>query len=626
MNLVDDRYRVWRTRLPLGIVALSLLAVALVPVMIGRRIEGYRATIANVVDPARALVTEIQLALALETAGIRGFLLTGDDEFAIRYRNARATRARAHERLLALAERLGPEVDDEAGTLAGQLAAVDERINALLEGRVTHRAYVEELGEQQERLQAIVVATARLDEAVSRVAAARRADIRATQRLGIVMTAVLVVLALFAAALVARLGRGYRSLAIRLGDSEERSRQIAENIREFVWLSDPQFTTHFYANAAYERIWGRSRESLYRDPRSLVAGVHPDDRERVSAALLGLAQGEYDIEFRVVRPDGDVRWVWSRGFPVRNESGELYRIAGISEDITDRKRAEADRQLLLERERQAREVAQEALTAAERRRDELQHVTESRARLIRGFTHDVTNPLGAADGFLALLEDGLQGELAPTQKTSIVRVRRSIRVALDLIRHLLDMARAEAGQLQTLRVATDVGAVAREVTEEFRPQADAAGLTLNLEQADAPVITSDPGRVRQVIANLVSNAVKYTPAKGQVAIAVRVRSNPSAPRHGDWVAAEVRDTGRGITPDRQGLLFVEFTRFDPGAAQGAGIGLAISQRVAQALGGAITVESEVGIGSTFTLWLPCVPGGGEADGTAAVAPRPHGPD
>ena len=597
----------WRTRLPLGLVLGSLVAIALVPVLVGRSIERSRSTILNVAEPARGLVTEIQLALALETGGVRGFLLTGDGEFAARYRNARTSRRQAHERLRTLADQLGAEVVEATAALAERFRAVDERVDALLDGRLSRRTYQEQLGEQQQRLETIAADAARLDETIARVAAARGAEIRAAERVGAVVTAFLVLLALSAAALVFQLGRSYHALALRLHDSEERSRQIAENIHEFVWLSDPQFTTHFYANAAYERIWGRSLESLYQDPMSLVGGVHQDDRAKVSAALAVLWRADYDIEFRVVRPDGDVRWVWSRGFPVRNDRGEVYRIAGITEDITERKRAERERQLLHDRERAAREEAEDARAAAERRRDELQRMTESRTRLVRGFTHDVTNPLGAADGFLALLEDGLHGELSAKQKTSIGKVRRSVRTALELIRHVLDIARAEAGQLQTVRVATDMTALAGEVADEFRAQAENARLTLTVQLSDVPVIASDPGRVRQVLANLVSNAVKYTPEGGHVTVSVATRSDGPDQLRGEWVLAEVRDTGPGIAPDKQAMLFLEFTRFDPGAAHGAGIGLAISQRVAHALGGAITVESQVAAGSTFTLWLPRVP-------------------
>ena len=362
-----------------------------------------------------------------------------------------------------------------------------------------------------------------------------------------------------------------------LRESEERFRQIADNIHEFIWLSDAEFTRHFYVNAAYEQIWGRPRASLYANPASLLDGVHPDDRVRVTAALSGMLRGEYDIEFRVARPDGAVRWVSSRGVPVRNERGEICRIAGITEDITDRKAAEIARNKAM----------------------------ESRRRLLRGFTHDVKNPLGAADGFLALLAEGVRGELSPAQQESVGRARRSIRSALDLIGHLLELARAEAGQLEIRRVGTDVRELASELVEEFRAQAEAKRLALALEQPpELPMIETDPARVRQVLANLVSNAVKYTPSGGRLTVRVGARARGAAARPEDWVAIDVVDTGTGIAPDKQELLFQEFTRFDPGAAHGAGIGLAISQRVAEALGGEIGVESELGVGSTFTLWLP----------------------
>ena len=118
-----------------------------------------------------------------------------------------------------------------------------------------------------------------------------------------------------------------------------------------------------------------------------------------------------------------------------------------------------------------------------------------------------------------------------------------------------------------------------------------------------PPVVSDPARVRQVLANLLSNAIKYTPAGGRVTVRARTRTD-GAPAPGEWIAAEVVDTGRGIPPEQQRQLFQEFTRFDSASAEGAGIGLAISQRIAEALGGRITVESQVGAGSTFTLWLP----------------------
>ena len=252
---------------------------------------------------------------------------------------------------------------------------------------------------------------------------------------------------------------------------------------------------------------------------------------------------------------------------------------------------------LMERERVARE--------------ELERVMKSRARLIRGFSHDVKNPLGAADGFLALLEDEIMGPVSPKQKEGIGRIRRSVGTALDLINELVEIARAEAGQLDIRQEPVDVREVAREMTGEYHAQAESKGLDLRCTYPDEfPLIPSDATRIRQILGNLVSNAVKYTPAGG-ITVAVALRSGDEAPTRGEWVAVDVTDTGPGIPLEKRHLLFREFSRLDPDAAHGAGLGLAISNSIAQALGGGLSVSGEVGRGSTFTLWLPF--GGGETE-------------
>jgi PAS domain S-box-containing protein len=368
-----------------------------------------------------------------------------------------------------------------------------------------------------------------------------------------------------AAALESNLSRGYL-------ESEEQFRQIAESLHDIVALTDDRMTKLFFVNTAYETVWGRSRESLYEHLISFIDGVHPDDRKRVRDAIVERAREGYDVEYRVVRPDGDQRWVWSRGFPVRDSSGQIYRIASITEDITDRVR-----------------------------------VVESRERLTRGFTHDVRNPLGAADGNLELLETGVYGQMTEAQTGAIGRARRLIRTAIGLVAQLLEIERAEAGQLKIEQVRVGLADITRETVEGFRFDATAKHLSLVVtgpREDDVVVVESDPARVRQILANLVANAVKYTQADGSIEVRTRVAADNEGPRQGFWVAISVSDNGPGIPLDKQNLLFREFTRFSPEAAEGSGIGLAISQRLARALGGAITFESRVGGGSTFTIWLP----------------------
>ncbi|HEY8470659.1 MAG TPA: ATP-binding protein, partial [Longimicrobiales bacterium] len=243
---------------------------------------------------------------------------------------------------------------------------------------------------------------------------------------------------------------------------------------------------------------------------------------------------------------------------------------------------------------------------AEARRLEVERVVESRARFIRGITHDLKNPLGAADGYAQLLEAGTGGELTPGQREWVERLRRSIGQALAIIDDVLLLSRAEAGRLEAQPEPVDLPRLVRETVEDHQAAARSAGLDLRMEPAAGPTrpILTDPGRVRQILGNLLSNAVKYTPAGGRIRVATSVRAGPRELGRAPAAAIAVQDTGPGIPPEAQARIFEEFTRVDSSAARGAGLGLAISQRLARLLGGIITVESAVGRGSTFTLWLP----------------------
>ena len=128
-----------------------------------------------------------------------------------------------------------------------------------------------------------------------------------------------------------------------LRESEERFRQLAEHITDVFWMADPHLSQTLYVSPAYEAIWGYSCRSLYERPRSFLEAVHPEDRDRLLVALGRQAQGQATAEeYRIVRPDGSVRWIWDRGFPIEDETGEVVRVAGIAEDITDRRRAEEE--------------------------------------------------------------------------------------------------------------------------------------------------------------------------------------------------------------------------------------------------------------------------------------------
>jgi signal transduction histidine kinase len=242
---------------------------------------------------------------------------------------------------------------------------------------------------------------------------------------------------------------------------------------------------------------------------------------------------------------------------------------------------------------------------AERALAELRESNAARERMMRGVTHDLKNPLGAARGFVDLLREGIDGELNAGQARMATGIRRNLDTALAIIHDLLDLARADAGTLEVARERTDCRALLREAVDDHRAAAAAAGHALEVRASDAPVeALADPLRVRQVVGNLLSNAIKYTPPGGRVVVAAGPASNGDGPRPGQWVRVTVEDSGPGIPPEHREGVFREFERLDPAAAEGHGLGLAIGRRVARLLGGDVTVgDAELG-GAAFTLWLP----------------------
>ena len=246
------------------------------------------------------------------------------------------------------------------------------------------------------------------------------------------------------------------------------------------------------------------------------------------------------------------------------------------------------------RRRQAADALEEAARSA-----------EARQRLLRGVTHDVKNPLGAARGYAELLGMGIKGPLNAEQQQLVEGVDRSINSALAIISDLLDLARADSGGIQVQRVEVDLNAIVRDAVADHQAAAQTAGHRISARPADAPVrVYTDPTRVRQVLDNLVSNAIKYTPAPGDIRVGLN-GSASDAPFGKRAVSIVVADNGPGIPPEHRDHIFNEFTRLDDGSAmKGHGLGLAIARRISRLLGGDLGLADKPGPGATFVLWLP----------------------
>ncbi len=213
--------------------------------------------------------------------------------------------------------------------------------------------------------------------------------------------------------------------------TEELYRQTAENIRGVLWIADGNLTEILYVSPAYEEIWGRTRDSLYADPKSWLDAVHPEDLEEVRRIASEKAAKEFDIEYRILHMDGSVRWIWSRSFPIRDQSGKVYRIAGIKVDITARKQTEES---LRESEQRLRSLSASLLTAQE----------DERKRIALDLHDSVGSALSAVKyGLEKTFEDIEQGvaiadagsALISTTQNAIEEVRR---ITMDLRPPILD--------------------------------------------------------------------------------------------------------------------------------------------------------------------------------------------
>lgn len=258
-------------------------------------------------------------------------------------------------------------------------------------------------------------------------------------------------------------------------------------------------------------------------------------------------------------------------------------------------------------------VVRSAAQAEEQRR-EVVRAAEARAALLRGVTHDVKNPLGAAAGYAQLLEEGVVGQLPPAQTDMIRRIRRLVEQSVDTVTDLLELAHADSGGLQVEYEHTDLAVLGREAVDDHHGSAVERGLTLTFEGEAAPLVT-DPRRVRQILSNLISNAVKYTPAGGHVTVAVVTDGGPAGSRR---LGLRVTDDGPGIPPELRQRVFEEFFRVGGDEARGNGLGLAISRRIARLIGGDVTFAPAQPHGCVFTLWLD----GSDGEGAAPVESRP----
>ncbi len=384
-----------------------------------------------------------------------------------------------------------------------------------------------------------------------------------------------------------------------LRSSEERFRELAENINEVFWASDPDKQRILYVSPAYEAIWGRSCASLYQSPLTWVEAIHPDDRARVAeSARLRQVTGEYNEVYRILRPDGSHRWIRDRAFPVRDENGRVYRIVGTAEDITEQKRMESQ------------------FLRAQR--------MESIGTLAGGIAHDLNNVLTPITLSLQMLQDFVKEEEG---RTLLKTLESSAHRGSNLVKQVLSFARGVEGRRASINLLHLLREMERVVADTFPKN-----IAFVLETCKDPwPVSCDPTQMHQVLMNLFVNARDAMPAGGRIQVTLQnveldstyATMNPEA-RPGRHLVVSVVDDGMGMTPEVLDKIFEPFfTTKEVG--QGTGLGLPTSLAIVRSHGGFINVYSEPGHGSTFKVYLPAEASGSvSADVTEAPAKRPRG--
>jgi PAS domain S-box-containing protein len=366
---------------------------------------------------------------------------------------------------------------------------------------------------------------------------------------------------------------------------EERFRELAEHIDDVFWIGSPDDHAREYVSPAYRDIWGREPEDLATDPGSWLETVHPEDRERVEDVVRLRAGLGYEIQYRILRPDGEVRFIWDRAFPVVDGAGAVTRVVGVAEDISERTKLEAQ------------------LRAA--------HRMEAVGRLAGGIAHDFNNLLtviGAQSDFLLM---DLPDESPLIEEVEVVRSAADR--AAKLTRQLLAFSRE-----QVLRPrVVDLVEVVKNM-EQLLVRVLGEDVRIRTEFApDLPPVRVDPAQLEQVLMNLAVNARDAMPEGGRMTLTVRhevLTAEIVAGRTelvvGDaYVRLDVVDTGHGMDESVQARIFEPFytTKRSSG---GTGLGLAMAYGIVKQSGGTIHVASALEQGTTFTLRFP--PARGEA--------------
>ncbi|MDI1448746.1 ATP-binding protein [Polyangium sp. 6x1] len=379
-----------------------------------------------------------------------------------------------------------------------------------------------------------------------------------------------------------------REAAAALAESADRLRIALDGAKAGWWEYDVASDLYTWSDAEYE-LYGHDLKNRPLHSADWRSRIHPADLPASDAdmdRLMAQRISDFTQEFRVLHPEKGERWIHSLGRITYDAEGKPVRIVGISRDVTDEKKAAIERLFLLESERAARAEAERA----SRMKDEF----------LATLSHELRTPLNAILGWTQLVQ---RPGIRPDQLAKgLAVIDRNTHLQAQLINDLLDVSRIVSGKIHVDLQPTQLAPVVEAAIEACRAAAEAKGVTVRGPRDPARVaVRGDPARLQQVVWNLVSNAIKFTPKGGRVEV--------SLTQAGESAVLTVHDTGQGITPEFLPFLFERFRQADSSMARrhgGLGLGLSIVKRLVELHGGVVRAESKgQGKGATFTVELPC---------------------
>ena len=374
--------------------------------------------------------------------------------------------------------------------------------------------------------------------------------------------------------------------------SDKRFRELAESINDVFWTTDDSGERLLYVSPSYERIWGRPCEDLYARPMSWIEAVHPADRQRVADGLSHGNTQPADREFRIIRPDGSIRWIRDKAVAVHG-GDTTARFVGLFEDITDQKKME-------EQVRQSQKM-------------------DAIGTLAGGIAHDFNNILSVISGYTELVRMGLPKD-SPLA-SHVVSIGMASTRAARLVQQILTFSRRDEVQREPVQLT----AVADEALRFLRATLPATIHVTKSYGSATPAVMADPTQVHQVLLNLGTNAwhaMKDTHGKLEVAVEdTQLEAGPAARQlrlqPGRYVRISVRDSGCGMDQATLARVFEPYFTTKP-LGEGTGLGLAVVHGIMRSHDGAVSVKSQLGEGTTFDLYFPAL---SEAV-AAAAAPSP----